>query len=101
MSDDLSWLPLLLGWPALLAALALSVLGLFCKLPRYLYASAILIMPISAYLAATPRFALVALLAPMALLVAGRTIKRNQTILAAALVVLVAVYSAWLAIVLN
>lgn len=101
MSNDISWLPVLLGWPVLLTALALSGLGLCRELPRYLFASAILIMPVSVYLAATPRFAFVALLAPLALLLAGQVLKHNQTALAIAMVAPVVLFFVWLAIALH
>lgn len=99
MTDYLNWWPALLGWPALLVALTLSGFGMFRKRPWYLYAAAILILPVSLYLAATPRFAFVALLAPLVLLLAGLAIKRNKINLAIVMVLPVVLFFGWLALI--
>lgn len=59
------WWLVLLGWPAQLVALALSGFGTLNKRPWYLYTAAILILPVSLYLAATLRFAFVTMLTPL------------------------------------
>ncbi len=99
MTNYLNWWPVLLGWPALLVALVLSGFGVFRKRPRYLFAAAILILPISLYLAATPRFAFAALLAPLVLLLAGLAIKRNKINLAIVMVLPVVLFFGWLALI--
>ena len=99
MTSYLNWWPALLGWPALLVALALSGFGMFHKRPRYLYTAAILILPISLYLAATPRFAFTALLAPLVVLLAGLAIKRNQINLAIVMVLPVVFFFGWLSLI--
>jgi hypothetical protein len=99
MTNYLNWWPVLLGWPALLVALALSGFGTLRKRPRYLYAAAILILPVSLYLAATLRFAFVASLAPLVVLLAGLAIKRNQINLAAVMVLSVVLFFGWLALI--
>ncbi len=93
-----SWL-VLLGWPALLVALALSGFGTYHKRPWNLYTAAILILPVSLYLAATPRFAFVTLLAPLALLLAGLATKRNKINLAIVMVLPVVLFFSWLALI--
>ncbi len=80
-------------------ALALSGFGTYHKRPWYLYTAAILILPVSLYLAGTPRFAFVALLAPLALLLAGLAIKRNKINLAIVIVLPVVLFFSWLAMI--
>ncbi len=92
------WL-VLLGWPVLLVALALSGFGTFHKRPWYLYTATILILPVSLYLAVTPRFAFVALLAPLALLLAGLAIKRNKIKLAIVMILPGVMFYSWLALI--
>jgi len=99
MTNYLNWWPVLLGWPALLVALALSGFGMFLQRPRYLYTAAILILPVSLYLAATPRFAFAALLAPLLVLLAGLVIKRNHINLAIVMVLPVVLFFGWLALI--
>ena len=94
-----NWWVFLLGWPVLLVALALSGFGTFRNRPWNLYTAAILILPVSLYLAATPRFAFVALLAPLALLLAGLAIKRNKINLAIVMVLPVVLFFSWLAMI--
>ena len=99
MTHYLNWWPALLGWPALLVALAFCGSGLFRKRPWHLYTAAILIFPVSLYLAATPRFAFAALLAPLVLLFAGLAINRNKIHLAIAMVLPVVLFFGWLALI--
>jgi len=94
-----NWWVFLLGWPTLLVALALSGFGTFRNRPWNLYTAAILILPVSLYLATTPRFAFVALLAPLALLLAGLAIKRNKINLAIVMVLPVVLFFSWLALI--
>ena len=89
----------MLGWPVLLAALALSGFGTFHKRPWCLYTATILVFPISFYLAVTPRFTYVGLLVPLALLLAGLAIKRYKINLAFALVLPVVLFFSWLAMI--
>ena len=96
----MQWWPALLGWPAILVGLTLSVYGLFEKKPSLLYLAAGLILPVSLYLAATPRFAYFGLIAPIALLLAGICIKRFRIKLAFAFVLSVNLFFVWLAMVI-
>jgi hypothetical protein len=53
-----------------------SGFGIVKTRPSNLYVAAVLILPISAYLAMTPRFELVALLAPLSLILAGLVLQQ-------------------------
>ena len=46
--------PKLFGWPAILVAIALPVVGIVRKKPAWLVTGAVIIFPISLYLAAMP-----------------------------------------------
>ena len=94
----MNWWPVLLGWPAVLTAVTLSVLGIYRSRPAYLYAAMVLILPISLYLAGAPRFSLVALFAPLAILIAAKAIKQNRTHLALGMVLPVIFFFGWLAL---
>ena len=96
----MQWWPALLGWPAILVGLTLSVCGLFEKKPFLLYLAAGLILPVSLYLAATPRLSYFGLLVPVALLLAGICIKRFRIKLAFAFVLSVNLFFVWLAMVI-
>lgn len=91
------WWPLLLGWPSVLFGLSLGSFGVFQKKPFRLYLAAVLILPISLYLSATPRFAGLMLLPPPALFLAGLAIKYGKINLAFTLVLSVVLLFVWLA----
>ena len=57
----------LLGWPSLLGALAVSALGIATRRPLLVAAAVILTLPMALYLAAAPRWPLSGLIAPAAL----------------------------------
>ena len=99
MTNYLFWWPVLLGWPAVLVALAVSGFGIFKKRPRCLYVAAFLILPFSLYLAATPRFGSAAMVLPLAVLLAGLAIRRDQIRLAIVMVLPVVSYFGWLALI--
>lgn len=56
---------LLLFWPALILSVALSAVGISHRSPALLWTGALLSLPASLYLAATPGFGLTALLLPL------------------------------------
>jgi hypothetical protein len=58
---------MLIGWPAIALAVALVVVGLVRRRRAPLVVAALLILPICAYLAATPRFPFYPLLMPLLL----------------------------------
>ncbi len=55
----------LLFWPFMIASLVLSIFAISLKKPKLLFISAILIVPLSLYLAATPRFEIWGLIFPL------------------------------------
>ncbi len=91
----------MLGWPSLLAALAFSGFGTFNKRPWNLYVAAILILPISLYLAGTPRLGVFALLPPVAFLGAGIAVRLNKPNLAWALIFPVIIFFIWLVFIIQ
>lgn len=54
----------ILFWPFMIASLILSILGLRSKKSKLLIISSILVLPLSLYLAATPRFEVWGLIFP-------------------------------------
>ena len=66
------WPAILFGWPAILVALGLSVRGIVRGKPWWVLVAAIPVLPISLYLAGTPRFGWFGLSIP--LLLAGASI---------------------------
>jgi hypothetical protein len=93
------WIPLLLGWPAIIIALLLSLFGIIRRKPRVLIASAILVLPISFYLLGSPRIGWLGLLIPFLFVGVGMAIYRKKIVLAWSLLVpYIAVFS-WLAVV--
>jgi hypothetical protein len=91
-----NWIPILIGWPALLAAVALSGFGIFNTRPWNLYLAAVLILPISLYLAGTPRLGLWAMLPPLALAAAGFALRKNRPNVAWGLLFPVLGFYGWL-----
>ncbi|MEO2076608.1 MAG: hypothetical protein ABGX20_14660 [Bacillus sp. (in: firmicutes)] len=55
----------LLFWPFMIASLLVSILAISLKKPKFLVISSILILPLSLYLAATPRFFVWGLVFPL------------------------------------
>ena len=89
----------LFGWPAILIALVLCVTGIVRAKPRWLVVAAVAIIPISLYLAATPRFRWFALVLPILPIGASVAVGRSHQWLAWTLFVPVAGFFAWLSVV--
>ena len=77
----------------------MSGLGLFQGRVFLLVASAVLVLPASLYLAATPRFQYFGFLPVVAYLVAARTVRGGPVWLAGGLVAAVAAFFGWLALI--
>ena len=99
MVDILSFWPALLFWPLVCLSLIMSGLGLFQRKASLLVAAAVLVLPASLYLAATPRFQFFGLLPAVAHLVAARTVRRGPAWLGGGLVLGVAAFFGWLALI--
>ena len=93
------WPVILLGWPAILIALILSVTGLVGTRPKWLFAAAIVIIPFSLYLAGTPRFRWFALVFPLLLIGASIAVRRSHHWLAWTLFIPFAGFFGWLAVI--
>jgi hypothetical protein len=61
------WPAILFGWPAILAALGLAVTGIMRSKPGWPLVGAILVLPISLYLAGSPRFGWLGISIPLLL----------------------------------
>jgi len=92
--------PILLGWPAVLVSLALSVLGIVRSKPVWLVVSAVAVLPISLYLAGTPRFSWVGLILPVLLFAASFAVRRSLLWLAWSCVAPVAGFFLWLGVII-
>ncbi len=97
----MEWWPVFLGWPALLAALALGGFGTFNNRPWNLYVAALLISPFSLYLAATPRLSIFGLLPSLAFIGAGLALRWQKPNLAWALIFAVIAFFTWLIFAIN
>lgn len=94
----MSWWPMLLGWPLIMLALGVGGLGIYLSKSGLLYLAALLALPLSLYLAITPRFAFVGLLVPAALAISGLVLRRGHRVPAIVLIAAVFVFFGWLAL---
>ena len=90
--------PILLGWPAVLVALALSVMGIVRRNPRWLIVAAIVAFPFSIYVAGSPVFGWLGLTIPLFLPGASIAIYYDHTRAAWSLLAPFVGVSGWLAI---
>jgi hypothetical protein len=67
----------LLFWPFMIASLLVSILAIWMKKSKLLVVSSILILPLSLYLAATPRFEVWGLIFPLFYYGAAMSLKRE------------------------
>ena len=59
------WPALVFGWPAILLAVVLSVMGILRRKPVWLAVAATVVIPFSFYLAGSPRFRWIGLAIPL------------------------------------
>ena len=90
---------ILFGWPAILVALVLCVAGIVRAKPRWLVVAGVVLIPISLYLAATPRFGQFAFALPTLLFAASIAVGRYHQWLAWTLFVPVAGFFGWLSVI--
>jgi len=69
---------IILFWAATLTSMVLSAVGVGARSPRLLMAAAACALPLSLYLAATPRFQWFGLLLPLPQVLAGIVIPRSR-----------------------
>lgn len=86
----------LLFWPCMIASLIVSILALGTKQAKLLVISALLILPLSLYLAATPLFSIWGLIFPILFLLASRLVKLKRVGLALLLIAPNFVLVGWL-----
>ena len=65
------WPAIVFGWPAIAVAVGLAVTGVVRSKPRWLLVTAVLLLPMSLYLAGSPRFGWLGLGIPIFLSGAG------------------------------
>ena len=92
------WPVILFGWPAILVALALSVMGVVRKRPKLLVVAAIVVVPFSLYLAGSPGVGWRGLIIPLLLSGASISIYHHHTRVAWFLLAPFLGVSGWLAI---
>jgi len=95
----LSLWPILLGWPAILISIGLSVIGIVRSRSAWLIVAAIISVPFSLYLFATPRFRWIALVFPVLLFGASIAIRRSLPWLAWSFFVPFVACFGWLAVI--
>lgn len=69
-------------WPLMIVSIICSILGIVLARFRYLYSSAVMIIPMSLYFAATPRFRIWGLIFPLFYLFSAFLLKRKKPMLA-------------------
>lgn len=78
-------LGLLLGWPAVTISVVAMIAGLWTKLPALILVAAVLCAPFFLYLAATPRFGLVAAVPVVLQILGAGFLRRGRAALAGGL----------------
>jgi hypothetical protein len=89
--------PVLFGWPFMILAILVMITGIVLKKAAWILVGALLSIPFSLYLAATPRFRLVGIILPLFNLAAAYVVRRNRRWLAALLIVPFIAVALWLA----
>jgi hypothetical protein len=98
MTNLVSWWPaVVFGWPAILLALVLSVLGIARKRPASLLVSAVIATPFSLYIGSTPRVGWPGLMIPVLLLGASTAVRYRRVEIAWLFLTSVAVVIVWVA----
>lgn len=68
----------ILFWPFIIASILISLIGIYFKKSYFLLISALLIVPLALYLAATPRFSLRGLILPLFYIGSYLALKKNK-----------------------
>ena len=91
------WPAVVFGWPSILVAIVLSVLGITKRRPAVLIASAVVAAPFSLYLGGSPRIGWLGLMNPVLLIGASVAVRYHKVRLAWMLVVPVLALVGWVA----
>ena len=98
MTSYVNWWPaLVFGWPPILLAIVLSVLGITKGLPALLAASAVIATPFSLYLGGTPRVGWLGFMIPVLLIGAAVAVRNRRAGTAWLLLVPVVAVVGWVA----
>ena len=95
----LYWWPALLGWPAILIALVLSVAGIIRRKPVYPVVGAILVLPMTLYMVLSALPGLFGLAFSLSLAGSGIAIRRQHIRAAWIMLMPYIALSSWLAVV--
>jgi len=88
---------IIFGWPFIIAALILSVVGVAAKLPKYVVAGAIFFMPPSLYMTGFSSIRWLAFLLPLFILGAAYFVQKNRAGIAWMLLLPPVAVTVWLA----
>lgn len=95
----MSWWPaVVFGWPTVLFAIVLAVVGIIKRSAAVLIASAVITAPFSLYLGGTPRVGWLGFVMPVLLLGAGVAVRNRRIEIAWLLLVPVVAVMGWVAI---
>ncbi len=88
-------------WPFMIASVIFSLIGIYFKKSYFLIISAILIVPSSLYLAATPRFFIWALIFPLLYACTAIKIKKRKVWLSILFVIPTYSFIVWLGLLVT
>ncbi len=91
--------PILLGWPAILVSITLSVMAIVRNRPAWLVVAAIIVVPFCLYFFGAPRFRWIPLVLPVLLFRASIVIPRSWPWLAWSLLVPFVGFFGWLEVI--
>ncbi len=98
MTNYVNWWPaVVFGWPSILLALVLSVIGIAKKSPLLLVVSAVVATPFSLYLGGSPRFGWLGFIIPVLLLGASVAVRYRRVEIAWLLLVPIVAVLGWVA----
>ncbi len=98
MTNYANWWPaIVFGWPVVLLAIVLSVLGIIKRIPLLLVVSAVILAPFSLYLGGSPRVGWLGFMIPVLLLGASVAVRYRRGEMAWLLLVPVVAVLGWVA----
>ncbi len=98
MTSYVNWWPaVVFGWPAILLALVLSVLGISKRIPGLLAVAAVIATPFSLFLGGGPRFGWLGFMIPVLLLGASVAVRYRRVEIAWLLLLPIVAVLGWVA----